>query len=63
MKGAKKKTSGSRSRSWHVSIIRKRGEFLGVIEAPSREAAEAAAVEKFNLSDWQRKKMVVQERD
>lgn len=33
-----------------MAIIRKRGEFLGHVEAPDRKAAEAAAVEEFKLN-------------
>jgi hypothetical protein len=57
----KKKSSGLSLRTWRVAIIRKRGEFLGTVEAPDQEAAEAAAVEAFNLTDEQRKRLVVQE--
>jgi len=35
---------------------------LGDVEAVTREAAEAAAVRTFNLSDGQRSRLVVQER-
>jgi hypothetical protein len=31
------------------------------VEAPDRNAAEAAAVEKFKLNDGQRKRLVLQE--
>jgi hypothetical protein len=34
---------------------------LGDVEAPSQEAAEAAAVRTFNLSPEQRSRLVVQE--
>jgi hypothetical protein len=50
------------SRSWRVSLIRKRAQILGDVEATSREAAEAAAVRTFNLNDEQRSRVVVQER-
>jgi hypothetical protein len=50
------------SRSCRVSLIRKRGQVLGNIEAPSREVAEAAAVSAFSLTEEQRKRLVVQER-
>jgi hypothetical protein len=50
------------SRSWRASLIRKRAQVLGDVQAPSREAAEAAAVREFNLSDEQRSRLVVQER-
>jgi hypothetical protein len=46
---------------WRVSLIRKRAEFLGRVQAPDREAAEAAAIEEFKLNDEQRKRLVVQE--
>jgi hypothetical protein len=50
------------SRSWRASLIRKRAQVLGVVEAASREAAEAAAVRTFGLGNEQRKRLVVQER-
>jgi hypothetical protein len=37
-----------------ASIIRKRGHYLGTVEAPNEKAAEAAAVAEFDLSDEQR---------
>ena len=49
-------------RSWRVAHRPgKRAEFLGTVEAVDREAAEAAAVEAFNLTEEQRKRLVVQE--
>jgi hypothetical protein len=50
------------SRSWRASLIRARAQVLGFGEAPSREAAEAAAVRTFNLTAEQRSRLVVQER-
>jgi hypothetical protein len=50
-------------RSWRVSIIRRRGQYLETVEAPNEKAAEAAAVVEFELSDEQRRWLVVQERD
>jgi hypothetical protein len=50
------------SRSWRASLIRKKAQVLGEVQAPSREAAEAAAVREFNLTDEQRSRLVVQER-
>jgi hypothetical protein len=49
-------------RIWRVAIIRKRSEFLGVVEASDRETAEVVAAKQFNLSDEQRERLVVQER-
>jgi hypothetical protein len=56
------KKVAKKNRTWAVSLIRKRGEFLGTVEAPDKEAAEAAAAVKFNLSEEQRARLVVQER-
>jgi hypothetical protein len=36
-----------KNRTWAVSLIRKRGEFLGFVEALDREADDAAAVVRF----------------
>jgi hypothetical protein len=63
MKSAKKKPTVAKLRSWRVSIIRKRGRYLGTVEAPNDKAAEAAAVAEFELSDEQRRRLVVQERN
>jgi hypothetical protein len=61
-KSTGKKTKAASLRSWRASLIRKRGQVLGDVDAPSREAAEAAAVRTFNLTDEQRSRLVVQER-
>ena len=63
MKSARKRPTAAKLRSWRVSIIRKRGQYLGTVEALSEKAAEAAAVAEFDLSDEQRRRLVVQERD
>jgi hypothetical protein len=39
-----KKPTVARLRTWRVSIIRKRGQYLGTVDAPNERAAEAAAV-------------------
>jgi hypothetical protein len=58
-----KKKPVSPVRSWRASLIRKRSQVLGDVDAPSREAAEAAAVRAFNLNEQQRSRLVVQERE
>jgi hypothetical protein len=40
----------------------KTGKFLGEVEAPDQETAEAMAVKAFKLTDEQRERLVVQER-
>jgi hypothetical protein len=63
MSPAKKKIGAAKLRTWRVSILRNRVQFLGFVEAPNRQAAEAAAAKQFNISDEQRTRLVVQERD
>jgi hypothetical protein len=59
---AKKKATAAKLRTWRVSIIRARAQFLGFVEAPDRQAAEAAAAKHFNIGEEQRTRLVVQER-
>jgi hypothetical protein len=59
-KNASKKPTAAKLRSWRVSFIRKRGQYLGTVEAPNEKAAEATAVAEFDLGDGQRKRLVVQ---
>jgi hypothetical protein len=58
MKSARKKLTAAKLRSWRVSLIRKHGQYLG-----TEKAAEAAAVTEFDLSDEQRRRLAVQERN
>jgi hypothetical protein len=48
-------------RSWSALLIRNRLQFLGFVDAADRKAAEAAAVKQFSLSEWQRKRLMLQE--
>jgi len=57
-----RKSAKNPPRSWRVTIMRKRGQFLGYVQATDREAAEAAAVDVFKLNDEQRKRLMVRER-
>jgi len=51
MSPAKKKTGTANLRTWRISILRNRVQFLGFVEAPNRQAAEAAAAKQFNISE------------
>jgi hypothetical protein len=53
-KSVRRKPTATKVRSWRVSLIRKRGQYLGTVEAPNEKAAEAAAVAEFDLGDEQR---------
>ena len=57
----RKPTGQARPRSWRASLILKHGKILGNVEAPTREAAEAAAVREFNIPTERRSRLVVQE--
>jgi hypothetical protein len=50
------------ARSWGVMLIRSKGKFLGYLEAPDRAAAELAAIKAFNLTERDRKRLLVRER-
>jgi hypothetical protein len=63
MPPTKKKAGAAKLRTWRVLIIRNRAQFLGFVEAPDRQAAEAAAAKQFNISEEHRTRLVVQERD
>jgi hypothetical protein len=63
MRPAPKKKAAAKLRSWRVSILRARAHQLGTIEAPDQRAAEAFAVKTFGLSNEQRRRRVVSERD
>jgi len=43
-------------------IIRSKGEYLGSVEAPDREMAEAVAIKQFALDDDQRSWLLIRER-
>jgi hypothetical protein len=62
MKTAKRKPTAIKLRSWHVIIMPSRGEYLGSVEAPDRERAEAVAVKQFDLDQDQRSRLLIRER-
>jgi hypothetical protein len=60
----KRERSPAQLRRWRVMIFRSRGlRYLGDVEAPTREAAEVAAVKQFSLGPEDRNRIVVQERE
>jgi hypothetical protein len=48
-------------RRWRVVLLRAKGEILGTVEAPDVQAAKAAAAVQFELDDFQRNRIIVQE--
>jgi hypothetical protein len=63
MRPPKKKPTATKLRRWRVSILRSRVHNLGTIDAPDAKAAEAEAVKLFGLTEEQRKRLAVWERD
>jgi hypothetical protein len=61
MSPKQKRPTAAKLRSWRVSIIRKRGQYFGTVEAPSENAVEAVAVAQFDLHEGQRKRLAVRE--
>jgi hypothetical protein len=56
-----KAKSGSQPvRTW--SLIRSRGHLLGFVEARDAKAAEARAVRAFDLTEYQRSRLIARER-
>jgi hypothetical protein len=48
-------------RSWRISILRSRAQYIGTVKAPDARAAEAAAITQFGLDDEQRKRLAARE--
>jgi hypothetical protein len=63
MKSPKRKPTAAKLRNWRVAIMRSRAHNLGSIEAPDAKAAEAEAVKLFGLSEEQRKRLLILERE
>jgi hypothetical protein len=61
--GHRRRSRRRRSCAPGVSILRNRSHYLGDVQATDENAAEAAAVVEFKLTDDQRKRVVVQERE
>jgi hypothetical protein len=59
MKTARNKPTAAKLRSWRVIITRSRGEYLGSVEAPDRERAEAEAIKLFELDQDQRSRLLI----
>jgi hypothetical protein len=59
----KKKPSNQTLRSWRVSILRQRAQYIGTVKAPDARAAEAEAVKQFLIDNEQRKRLAVREEE
>jgi hypothetical protein len=60
----KSKPASPKLRYWRVSVPGgKRPEYVGIVEAPDQQSAEATAVKRFRLTDEERERLVVRTRD
>ena len=60
-KDSPKKLAGRMKRRWRVVLMRHKGEILGEVEAPDVASAKAAASDQFELNEFQRTRIMVQE--
>jgi hypothetical protein len=63
MKSPNKKPVGAKLRNWRLAIMRSRAHQLGTVRAPGQTAAEGEAVKAFGLSEEQRRRLMIWERD
>jgi hypothetical protein len=56
------KVPAKNPRRWAITLIKNRGVLLGYVEAPDEKAAELAALQRFTLDEWQRKRLLIRER-
>jgi hypothetical protein len=60
---AKKPAGTSRQHVWRITEIRKKGHYIGSVEAASADAAIARAIEEFEITDPQRQKRLAAQRE
>jgi hypothetical protein len=63
MKSHKTKVASEDLPSWRVSVLRDRAQYLGIVHAPTERAAHTVAVAQFSLTEEQRRRLVLEERD
>jgi hypothetical protein len=47
---------------WHIYLLRKKGEFVGVVEAPDKDTAIKVAIEQFAIRDPEKQKRLSAQR-
>ena len=55
------KLASRMKRRWRIVLIRNKGEVLGTVEAADPQAAEKVAAIQFELDEFQRRRLLVQE--
>jgi hypothetical protein len=47
-------------REWRITLIRKKGQYLGRVEAPDAETAIERAIEEFGIDEAHRSRLIAQ---
>jgi hypothetical protein len=55
------KLASRMKRRWRIVLMRKSGQVLGTVEATDPKAAEKVAAIQFELDEFQRRRLLVQE--
>ena len=55
------KLASRMKRRWRIVLVRSKGEVLGTVEAADAKAAEKVAAIQFELDEFQRRRLLVQE--
>jgi hypothetical protein len=55
------KLAGRMKRRWRIVLIRSKGEVLGSVEANDAQATKKVAAIQFELDEFQRRRLLVQE--
>jgi hypothetical protein len=63
MKSPKKKLTAAKLRNWRVSIMRACAQQIGTVAASDRQSAEVEAVKAYGLSEEQRRRLLILERE
>lgn len=56
-----KRPTKPQPRIWRVSIIKKKLEYVGRVQAVDKESAELAAATEFQLKDHERTRLFIEE--
>jgi hypothetical protein len=47
-------------REWRITLIRKKGQYLGRVEAPAAKCAIKQAIEEFEIDEAHRSRLIAQ---
>jgi hypothetical protein len=59
----RRRATAAKPRPWHVSLMRARAHFLGIVYAVDEKSAEAAAIAEFKIGEDMRRRLIVRSND